>query len=607
MKSTGAQLAVKALEDLGIRFTFGIPGVHNTELYDELNASSAICPVLVSHEMGAAFMADGLSRTSDSIGTLVIVPAAGATHAMSGIGEAYLAGIPMLIISGGIRIDTGKHYQLHDVDQLALMEPLTRAAFRIRAQNEVRKTIFLAHQIAHSGQPGPVFVEIPVNVQLFRGPAAPESVASEFRIKPAYLPLYNSFKDDLLQKHSSNTDQPVDINKRRGLVEQAADLLLAASHPGLFVGWGARSAAAELLDLSEKLGIPVATTLQGKSVFPADHPMHCGMGAGNYSVPAAQAAFHDCDCLLAVGLRFAEIPTGSFGMSVPENLIHVDIEPEVFNKNYPAAVAIEGDATEILQLLTQEIKSRQLEERLHASRRSNLQSLIQNHKEQYLQSWLNEEMRRVNPAILFQSLRKSINPTDIVVLDDGNHTFLAAELFDVYQPGTFISPTDFNSMGYAIPASIGAAFANPNKLVTAIVGDGAFLMTGLEAITAVSYEVGLLILVFHDGELSQISQGQSIPYNRKTCTVLGDYDVSSIARGIGASTLAIRSNTEVASVILEATRRARDGEVMIVDVEIDYSRKTQFTKGIVETNLSRFALTEKVRFIGRAIKRKITG
>jgi len=160
---------VHALEKLGVRHTFGIPGVHNTELYDELNNSSQITPVLVTHEGGAAFMADATSRVCDSIGTMVIVPAAGVTHAASGIGEALLAGVPMLVISGGVRTDLPFKYQLHQIDQHAFLRPLTKATFLVQSHRDVVPTIYAAWRIATSGEPGPVFVELPVNLQLFPG------------------------------------------------------------------------------------------------------------------------------------------------------------------------------------------------------------------------------------------------------------------------------------------------------------------------------------------------------------------------------------------------------------------------------------------------------
>jgi len=169
MKKTGAQLARFALEQIGVERTFGIPGVHNTELYDELNQSETITPVLVTHEVGGAFMADAVSRTSDSIGTMVIVPAAGATHASSGIGEAYLAGVPMLIISGGIHTESGHQFQLHDMDQHTLLSPITKGSFHIRSHEDVIHTIYAAYQLAMRGEPGPVVVELPYNIGNFLG------------------------------------------------------------------------------------------------------------------------------------------------------------------------------------------------------------------------------------------------------------------------------------------------------------------------------------------------------------------------------------------------------------------------------------------------------
>ena len=330
MKRTGAQLAVHALEQLGIRYTFGIPGVHNTELYDELGKSDRVEPVLVTHEGGGAFMADGVSRTSDDTGTLVIVPAAGMSHAMSGIGEAFLDGIPMLVISGGIRRDSGKHYQLHAVDQGRILDGIIKKYALVETHADVIPTLYDAYRTAHAGEPGPVFVEIPVELQLFRGEvdALPD-------FEPASAPEPAFADDD---------------------IARAADLLTNADRPGIYVGWGAVDAADVTAQIAERLAAPVSTTLQGISAFPADHDLHTGVGFGPSAVPAAQVAFEDCDALLAVGCRFGELATGSYGLEVPDTLIHVDINPEVFDKNYPAAVSIEGDAGQVLQALADEVE-----------------------------------------------------------------------------------------------------------------------------------------------------------------------------------------------------------------------------------------------------------
>ena len=172
MRHTAARLVRHALEQLGVRYTFGIPGVHTIELYDELRSSEQIEPVLVTHEGAGAFMADAISRVGGDIGTLMVVPAAGLTHAMSGVGEAFLDGIPMLVISGGIRTDVTQRFQLHDVDQQALMAPLTKATFKIERHEDVVATVYEAYRIATSGEPGPVYIEVPANLQLFRGEVA---------------------------------------------------------------------------------------------------------------------------------------------------------------------------------------------------------------------------------------------------------------------------------------------------------------------------------------------------------------------------------------------------------------------------------------------------
>ncbi|MCG8667782.1 MAG: thiamine pyrophosphate-dependent enzyme, partial [Pseudomonadales bacterium] len=213
----------------------------------------------------------------------------------------------------------------------------------------------------------------------------------------------------------------------------------------------------------------------------------------------------------------------------------------------------------------------------------------------------------VNPYLFFKSLREQLADEDVVVVDDGNHTFLAAELMPIHQSKAFISPTDFNCMGYAVPGVIAAKFAHPNKQVVGIIGDGAFTMTCMEILTASTHKLGGIFFVFHDGELSQISQAQEIPYNRKTCTVIGNLDVSGVARATGARFLALEENKEIDNVIRKALEFGGANTPVVVDVNIDYSKRTRFTEGIVATNLKRFNLPTKARFIGRAIKRKITG
>ena len=576
MKHTAAKLVRHALESIGVEYTFGIPGVHNIELYDELRSSKKILPVLVTHEAGAAFMADAIGRIGESIGVLAIVPAAGITHALSGVGEAYLDGVPMLVISGGIRTDMQQRFQLHDVDQQAIMKPLTKATYRIDRYEDAIPTIYEAYRKATEGEPGPVFVELPANLQLLTG--------------------HVEEMPDFERKGERPTVDAADISR-------AAELLSGAERPGIFVGWGARHVIDDIARIAEHLAAPVATTLQGLASFPADHQLHTGMGFGRSAVPAAQNAFKDCDAMLAVGTRFAEICTGSYGAVPPGKLVHIDINPDALNANYPATVAIAADARDAVPALAEAVCA-------SGSSRDSSTTVLQiaNDKATYRKSWRDHDNGdRVGPCELFDALRAQLDDEAIVVCDDGNHTFLTAELMPINRGGRFFSPTDFNCMGYCVPASIAAKLAKPEKQVVGIVGDGAFLMTGLESVTATSNGLGVAWFVFNDGELAQIAQAQEIPYQRSTCTTIGVLDLEAFAKATGCAFVAIHCNDDVSDGVSAALQQAADGRPVIVDVRIDYSKKTQFTMGTVKTNLERFDTRTKARMIGRALYRKVFG
>jgi acetolactate synthase-1/2/3 large subunit len=574
MKKTAAWLVREALEQIGVEFTFGIPGVHNIELYDELRESERIQPVLVSHEGGAAFMADAVSRASEHIGVLVVVPAAGLTHAMSGIGEAFLDGIPMLVISGGVRTDMEQGFQLHDIDQQALMRPLTKATYKVESHDEVVATVYRAYRTAVEGEPGPVYIELPANLQLFAG-------------EVGELP-------------------PFDSEFKRPAVDEAAvgaavELLSGAARPGIFVGWGARHVMQEIRQIAEHLGAPVATTLQGLAAFPADHPLHTGMGFGPSAVPAAQNAFRDCDAMLAVGTRFAEICTGSFGAVPPQQLVHVDINPNAIGRNHPTPVGIAADSRDAIPAI-----ARGLLEATPARDSTALEAAIAKDKSDWLEEWLDHDSGdRVNPGRFFQALRNRLDRDAIVVADDGNHTFLTAELMPIFEGGNFLSPTDFNCMGYCVPACIGAKLAQPERQVVGIVGDGAFLMTGLETVTAARDGLGVAWFVFNDGELSQIAQAQEMPYQRKTCTTIGSLDYRALAAATGCDFVAIANDNSIDAAIERALSAMAGGRPVIVDVKIDYSKQTQFTIGAVKTNIRRFDTRNKLRIVGRALWRKL--
>jgi acetolactate synthase-1/2/3 large subunit len=482
----------------------------------------------------------------------------------------------MLVISGGTRTDTGRAYQLHQMDQQALIAPVTKAQFKCLAQADIVPTIYEAYRVATTGEPGPVYVEVPVNIQMIKGDAG--IVPSPLAMGPGEMPA---------SRH----------------IEAAADLLAGAGKIGIFAGWGSLGARESLQKIAEMLGAPVATSLQGLSVFPSDHPLHTGMGFGPASVPAAENSFSGIDAMLAVGVRFGEIATGSYGAIPPEKLVHIDINPEVMGANFEAAVELVGDAAQIMPALCDA-----LERRLQDARdNSSVAARIGSDKDKYKQQWLDHDSgERVNPGRFFEALDSAAPDDAIIVADDGNHTFLTAELMPMRGERIFISPTDFNCMGYCVPAATGASLANPGRVVCGIVGDGGLVMTGFEALTAVANKLGVVWFVFADGELSQIAQAQEVAMNRKTCTVLPPLDIAAFARSVGAAFVDIDRNEDIGKGVSESLSLAAENQAVFVRVNIDYSKKTRFTSGAIKTNFATFDISTKLRLAGRAMYRKFS-
>jgi len=570
MRITGARRVVEALTDAGAELVFGIPGTHNIELYDELERSS-LRPILVTDEQAASFMADGVSRTSDRIGVLNLVPGAGVTNALSGIAEAFMDCVPMVVLASGIRSDTGRAFQLHAIDQLAVLAPVTKAVLRAGTMEEIYPKIREAFSLAREGRPGPVAVEIPANLLML-------AFSTE---APAYAPL------------PSRIAEP-----DPSLVEAAARALNAAVRPALYVGLGTAAATDLLPVLAERLGAPVCTTIQGKGVFPESHPLWLWNGFGASAPPLVGKIMEGCDALLAIGCRFGEVATGSYGMTVPENLIHVDIDPGVFGRNFPAAVAVEADARAFVEALLPLVRRRERDDALEREIAAGQAKLAER--------WRRERSNnRVTPFLFFEALQRHAGPDTVYTTDSGNGTFLAMEQLRLERPGRFIGPVDFSCMGYSVPAAIGAKMAGPERDVVALAGDGALLMTGMELLTAASYGVAPLVCVLRDGRLGQIAQFQKIPLNRETCTVLPDYRIEDFARTTGCGYFRILRDTELDTVLRRALESTREGKPVMVEVVIDYSRPTWFTRGVLKTNFWRLPWYDRLRMLLRAIGRRL--
>lgn len=596
MKRTGGAIVVRALEDEGIAFAFGIPGTHNIELYDALAESTKVRAVLVTDEQSASFAADAAWRASGRLACVNVVPGAGLTHALSGIAEAYLDTVPLLVLGCGIRRDTGKAYQLHDIDQQTLVRPVTKAQLLPTRGEELYGTVRRACRVAREGVPGPVFVEIPANLYLFRyedgrdredaAPAADQRTRGP--ASPAAAPA------DAGARSVAETEADLEL----GALDRAAELLNAARQPLLYLGLGAAGAGDAVVRLAERLEAPVATTFQGKGVFPETHPLSVWPGFGDAAPPFARAVAGRCDATLAIGCRFGEVATGSYGGNPPQPLVHLDIDPTVPGRNHPAAVRLTGDAARLvpalLDRLVEKPRDPALRERIAAGRA------------EVRAGWARVSgSGRVAPWRLLAALQARLGPETVFTTDSGNGTFLAMEMLTLERPGRFLAPVDYSCMGYAVPAALGAKLARPHVPVVALAGDGAFLMTGLELLTAVHEGAAVAVFVLRDRELAQIAQFQGVAMNRRTASVLPDFDVAALAAALGVETARLERDDQIPAVIERVAAVTAAGRPILVDTVIDYGEKTYFTRGVVRTNLGRLPWPDRLRFVARAIGRRL--
>ena len=569
MKMTGADIVVRALEDEGIPFTFGIPGTHNIELYDSLARSAKVRPILVTDEQSASFMADGVARSSGMLAATNVVPGAGLTHALSGIAEAYLDNIAMLVLACGIRRDTGKAYQLHAVDQQAIARPVTKAQFLVEDGVDLYTTIRRACTIARAAPAGPVFVEVPAEHYIFRH----EVGQASWPVPPEALPALPA-----------------------GATDQASNLLAAARRPLLYLGLGAAGAGADLVALAERLEAPVATTFAAKGTFPESHPLWLWCGFGAAAPPFVQKIAAGCDLTLAIGCRFSEVGTGSYGMKIPGKLLHLDIDPTVLGRNYTADLAIVADAPQFIAALLTNLAAREADPELRESIRAG-------HTKVWSGWDAPAETEKVTPPQLLKVLQELAGPTAIYTTDSGNGTFLAVECLRLDRPRSFLAPIDYSCMGYAVPAALGAALACPERPVVALAGDGAFLMTGLELLTAAQLQLPVMVLLLRDRELAQIAQFQQTALGRKSCSELPDYDLPAFCRAVGVEYLMLARNSEIEPVLRQARTLTENKRPVVVEVAIDYSRKTYFTNGVVRVNFARLPWPDRLRMAVRALVR----
>ncbi len=577
MKMLGGPIVCRALKDEGVRLIFGIPGTHNIELYDAMIDTPELSPILVTDEQSASFMADGAARATGTLAAINIVPGAGLTHAMSGITEAFLDQVPMLVLACGLRHDTGNAFQLHDVDQAAIARPVCKQVFLAKTHQELYRVIRQACELACTAPSGPVMVEVPANLYILADDVSEEAFQFEQK-EGTDLQLTPTDVAPIIEA----------LNKSRSIA--------------IYAGYGTHQASDDLVKLAEKLDAIVFTTFAGKGIFPEDHPRWAWNTMGAAAPGPIRELEKQFDCLLAIGCRFSEVATASYGFSPPERLIHIDIDPEVFNKNYRAQETLTADAHQALQAL---LASSELQAK--PTNQARLDSLSEAHAEirNEQEKSVAADSERVAPFLLFSALQKKFGPETVFVTDSGNGTFLAMEQLRLPRARSFLAPLDYSCMGYSVPAAIGAKLAAPERPVVALAGDGAFLMTGLELLTAHTYQAGAVVIVLNDGKLSQIAQFQKTLLSRETCTTLASLDFKSLAAALHVDYLEIEQNGNIAECLEEAQRLSQQGQPVLVNVAIDYETPTFFSKGVVKTNFLRFSWRDRLRLVGRVLKRKL--
>jgi acetolactate synthase-1/2/3 large subunit len=489
-KMSGARATVEALEREKVEYIFGMPGGANLPLYDAL-WDSKIKHVLVRHEQLAAHMADAYGRVSRKAGVCSATSGPGATNLVTGIATAYADSSPVVAITGQVaKAMTGRN-AFQETDIMGIVTPITKYALQPLSAAEIPFAVKQAFYLATTGRPGPVLLDLPKDVQQEEAEMTfPDSVS--------------------VRAYRSNV--PVDAQD----VERAAAMIVKAERPILWGGGGVRiaDAAQPFGAIAELLMAPVITTLQGKGDYPEDHPLSLGP-IGMHGRAEANKLVSECDLLVAVGVRFSDRSTGNFAEFAPgAKIIHIDADPTEFNKNKAVDLSILGDANQVLAMLFDAIARR-----LGKSKDPNNNPWLKRVND------VREELKGIpayrdsyaelsGPKIV-KRMREILPPEAILTTGVGRHQMWCEIHYKVLRPRTWITSTGLGTMGFGLPAAIGAKFASPDVPVVDFDGDGSFVMTEQALATAVEERLPIIAVIINDRSLGMVEQWQRIMYNRR--------------------------------------------------------------------------------------------
>ncbi|HQU92245.1 MAG TPA: biosynthetic-type acetolactate synthase large subunit [Pyrinomonadaceae bacterium] len=536
----GAEVLIKGLIANGVDTIFGLPGGAVLHIYDELwRYRDDVTHYLVRHEQGAVHAAEGYARATGKVGVALVTSGPGATNAVTGIATAYMDSIPLVVITGQVATSLIGTDGFQEVDTFGITLPVVKHSYLVRNVHELEDIVNEAFYLAREGKPGPVVIDIPkdVTAQLteYRGDQNAALVFEAVKPKPS------------LES-----------------VEAAVEKILSARQPVFYVGGGVVSAGAadELARVVDMLRVPVTPTLMGLGGFPSADP-HCLGMLGMHGTYAANLAVAESDLLIAVGVRFDDRVTGKLNTFAPNaEVIHIDIDASNIGKLRKPQIPVVADAKEALAALA----DRFAQESLQKDRLADWWEQIREWQSAVPLSCEYSETE-IKPQQLIETLHKVTNGDAVVVTDVGQHQMWAAQFYPLKRNRQFLTSGGLGTMGFGLPAAMGAQLACPDDVVVAVVGDGGFQMTNQEIITAVQYKIPLKVVIMNNGYLGMVRQWQEMFYDRAYSEV--DLSVSpdfvKLAEAYGAKGLRATKPEELEAVLREGLEY--DG-VAIMDIVV---------------------------------------
>ena len=529
MKLTGSKILLESLSQEGVDTVFGYPGGTVINIYDDLMGSS-IKHILTRHEQAAVHAADGYARATGKVGVAIATSGPGATNTITGIANAYMDSIPMVVITGQVPTGLIGNDAFQEADLIGITRPITKHNYLVKDIKDLARIIKQAFYIARTGRPGPVVIDLPKDIQMATAKFEyPDKV--ELR---GYKPTYSG-------------------NVR--MVEKAIKMMLTAKKPVLYVGGGVTltDAHAELMALAETLQAPVTTTLMGMASFPTRHPLSLGM-LGMHGTYYANMAVTNSDLLIALGARFDDRVTGKIDTFAPHaKIIHVDVDPTSIKKNVRVDLPIVGDLLDVLKKMNKALGEKKDEVALANQAHQPWLEDIAVWRKQHPMSY-KEAKGEIKPQLVIEKLRELSNDDAIVTTEVGQHQMWTAQFFDFIQPRTFLSSGGLGTMGYGLPAALGAQVAFPDRQVIDVSGDGSFQMNSQELATLVQYRLPVKIVILNNNFLGMVRQWQQLFFDKRysqTCMEL-PIDFTKLAEAYGATGLRATKPEEVEAVIKKA-------------------------------------------------------